>query len=106
MKIAIVGAGIVGITTAWELTADGHEVSVFDRRNSAAEESSFANAGVVAPGYVTPWAAPGMRAKVLRSLFSTHGSEDKPPARMHAGGLSSEPCAHAAPGLLQPLAAA
>jgi len=49
MKIAIVGAGIVGITTAWELTADGHEVSVFDRRNSAAEESSFANAGVVAP---------------------------------------------------------
>ncbi|HYP70829.1 MAG TPA: FAD-dependent oxidoreductase, partial [Variovorax sp.] len=74
MKIAIVGAGIVGITTAWELTADGHEVSVFDRRNSAAEESSFANAGVVAPGYVTPWAAPGMRAKVLHSLFSTHGA--------------------------------
>lgn len=74
MKIAIVGAGIVGVTTAWELTADGHEVSVFDRRNAAAEESSFANAGVVAPGYVTPWAAPGMRAKVLRSLFSTHGA--------------------------------
>ncbi|MBS0453927.1 MAG: D-amino acid dehydrogenase [Proteobacteria bacterium] len=74
MKIAIVGAGIVGITTAWELTVDGHEVSVFDRRNSAAEESSFANAGVVAPGYVTPWAAPGMRGKVLRSVFSTHGA--------------------------------
>ncbi|MBS0342941.1 MAG: D-amino acid dehydrogenase [Proteobacteria bacterium] len=74
MKIAIVGAGIVGITTAWELTVDGHEVSVFDRRNSAAEESSFANAGVVAPGYVTPWAAPGMRGKVLRSLFSEHGA--------------------------------
>lgn len=73
MKIAIVGAGIVGVTTAWELTVDGHEVSVFDRRNSAAEESSFANAGVVAPGYVTPWAAPGMRGKALRSLFSTHG---------------------------------
>jgi len=74
MKIAIVGAGIVGVTTAWELTVDGHEVSVFDRRNSAAEESSFANAGVVAPGYVTPWAAPGMRGKVLRSLLSTHGA--------------------------------
>jgi len=74
MKIAIVGAGIVGVTTAWELTVDGHEVSVFDRRNSAAEETSFANAGVVAPGYVTPWAAPGMRGKVLRSLFSTHGA--------------------------------
>lgn len=74
MKIAIVGAGIIGVTTAWELASDGHEVAVFERRGAAAEESSFANAGVVAPGYVTPWAAPGMRAKVLRSLLSTHGA--------------------------------
>jgi D-amino-acid dehydrogenase len=61
MKIAIVGAGIIGVTTAWELVSDGHEVTVFERRGAAAEEASFANAGVVAPGYVTPWAAPGMR---------------------------------------------
>ena len=74
MKIAIVGAGIIGVTTAWELASDGHEVTVFERRGAAAEESSFANAGVVAPGYVTPWAAPGMRRKVLRSLLSTHGA--------------------------------
>jgi D-amino-acid dehydrogenase len=74
MKIAIVGAGIIGVTTAWELASDGHEVTVFERRGAAAEESSFANAGVVAPGYVTPWAAPGMRLKVLRSLLSTHGA--------------------------------
>jgi D-amino-acid dehydrogenase len=74
MKIAIVGAGIIGVTTAWELVSDGHEVTVFERRGAAAEESSFANAGVVAPGYVTPWAAPGMRLKVLRSLLSTHGA--------------------------------
>lgn len=74
MKIAIVGAGIIGVTTAWELACDGHEVHVFDRRSAAAEESSFANAGVVAPGYVTPWAAPGMRMKVLRSLLSSHGA--------------------------------
>ena len=74
MKIAIVGAGIIGVTTAWELACDGHEVHVFDRRGAAAEESSFANAGVVAPGYVTPWAAPGMRMKVLRSLLSSHGA--------------------------------
>ena len=74
MKIAIVGAGIIGVTTAWELASDGHEVSVFERRGAAAEEASFANAGVVAPGYVTPWAAPGMRAKVLRSLLSSHGA--------------------------------
>ena len=74
MKIAIVGAGIIGVTTAWELASDGHEVTVFERRGAAAEESSLANAGVVAPGYVTPWAAPGMRMKVLRSLLSTHGA--------------------------------
>lgn len=72
MRIAIVGAGIVGVTTAYELAADGHEVTVFERHGAAALETSFANAGVVAPGYVTPWAAPGMPAKVLRYLFSRH----------------------------------
>ena len=72
MKIAVIGAGIIGITTAYELACDGHEVTVFERRGAAAEESSFANAGVVAPGYVTPWAAPGMPGKVLKHLFSRY----------------------------------
>jgi len=72
MKIAIVGAGIIGVTTAYELTADGHEVTVFERHGAAALETSFANAGVVAPGYVTPWASPGMTSKVARYLFSRH----------------------------------
>jgi D-amino-acid dehydrogenase len=72
MNIAIVGAGIIGVTTAYELAADGHQVTVFERRGAVAEETSFANAGVVAPGAVTPWAAPGMPAKVARYLFSRH----------------------------------
>jgi D-amino-acid dehydrogenase len=72
MKIAIVGAGIIGVTTAYELAADGHQVTVFERRGAVAEETSFANAGVVAPGAVTPWAAPGMPGKVARYLFSRH----------------------------------
>lgn len=72
MKIAIVGAGIIGVTTAYELAADGHAVTVFERRGTVAEETSFANAGVVAPGYVTPWAAPGMPRKVLGHLLSRH----------------------------------
>jgi len=72
MKIAIIGAGIIGVTTAYELAADGHEVHVFERRSSACEETSFANAGVVSPGYVTPWAAPGMPSKVLAYLFQKH----------------------------------
>ena len=72
MKLAVIGAGIIGITTAYELAADGHEVTVFERCSAAAEETSFANAGVVAPGYVTPWAAPGMPGKVFSHLFGRH----------------------------------
>lgn len=72
MKIAIIGAGIIGVTTAYELAVDGHEVTVFERHAAAAEEASFANAGVVAPGYVTPWSAPGMPAKVVLSLLRRH----------------------------------
>ncbi|MES2958287.1 MAG: FAD-dependent oxidoreductase [Pseudomonadota bacterium] len=65
MQVAVIGAGIVGITSAHELSCDGHQVTVFERRGSVAVEASFANAGVLAPGYVTPWAAPGMLRKVL-----------------------------------------
>ena len=60
MKIAIVGAGIVGVSTAYELARDGHEVTVFEQRNAAAEEASFANAGLLSPHLLTPWAAPGL----------------------------------------------
>jgi D-amino-acid dehydrogenase len=72
MKIAIVGAGVIGVTTAYELACDGHEVTVFERNSAIAVESSFANAGVIAPGYVAPWAAPGMPLKVFKHLLSRH----------------------------------
>ena len=49
MKIAIVGAGIIGVTTAYELAHDGHEVTVLEQRSAAAEEASFANAGLLSP---------------------------------------------------------
>jgi D-amino-acid dehydrogenase len=72
MKIAVIGAGIIGVTTAYELANDGHEVVVLERRGAAAEEASFATAGLVATGYVTPWAAPGMPLTVIKQLFSRH----------------------------------
>ncbi|WP_439115158.1 FAD-dependent oxidoreductase [Hydrogenophaga sp.] len=72
MKLAVVGSGVVGITTAYELALDGHEVTVFERRNTAAEESSFANGSLIAPGWnafgganglgmgaLMPWASAG-----------------------------------------------
>jgi D-amino-acid dehydrogenase len=74
MRVAVIGAGIVGVTTAYELASDGHAVTVFERRGSVAAETSFANAGIVAPGYVTPWAAPGMPGKVLRQAFGAHAA--------------------------------
>ena len=79
MKIAVIGAGVIGVTTAWELAADGHDVTVFERRGSVAAESSFANAGLVAPGYLTPWAAPGMSNDVFGQLLSRHA-----PVRLRA----------------------
>lgn len=72
MKIAVIGAGIVGITTAYELGVDGHAVTVFERRSAAAEETSFANAGLFAPGYATPWAAPGMPRQMFEQLLQRH----------------------------------
>jgi D-amino-acid dehydrogenase len=74
MRIAIIGAGIIGVTTAFELSCDGHEVTVYERRGNVAAETSFAITGMVSPGYVTPWAAPGMRGKVLRALLQRHSA--------------------------------
>lgn len=70
MRIAVIGAGITGITTAFELAEDGHEVSVFDRNESIAAEASFATTGLIAPGCVSPAAAPGLRRWLLRGLYA------------------------------------
>jgi D-amino-acid dehydrogenase len=72
MRVAVIGAGVIGVTTAYELCADGHDVTVLERRGTVAAEASFANAGIVAPGYVSPWSAPGMPGKVLSHLLRAH----------------------------------
>lgn len=59
MKIAIVGAGVVGVATAYELAAHGHEVTVFERRASAAEAASYAPGALVGPALLSPWAVAG-----------------------------------------------
>ena len=68
-QVVVIGGGVVGVCTAYFLAEAGHEVAVIERHQNVAQEASFANAGVVSPGYVTPWAAPGMARKLLSSLF-------------------------------------
>ena len=51
MKALVLGAGVVGTTTAYFLAKDGHEVEVIDRQGKAAMETSFSNAGMIAPGH-------------------------------------------------------
>ena len=112
MKVVVLGSGVIGVTSAWYLAAQGHEVIVVDRQDGAALETSFANAGEISPGYASPWAAPGIPAKAVRWLFMKHAPLIMPPACRHgdaalAGGdarqlhgraLQGEQGAHGAAG--------
>src|SRR5215475_15804857 len=72
MKVVILGAGVIGVSTAYYLAKAGHEVVVLERQDGPALETSFANAGEVSPGYSAPWAAPGLPVKAVKWLFMTH----------------------------------
>jgi D-amino-acid dehydrogenase len=69
MKALVLGAGVVGTTTAYFLAKDGHEVEVVDRQEKAAMETSFSNAGMIAPGHSYTWASPRAPKILLQSLF-------------------------------------
>lgn len=72
MKVIVLGAGVVGVTSAYQLAKAGHEVIVVDRQLGPALETSFANAGEVSFGYCSPWAAPGIPLKAMKWLFMEH----------------------------------
>lgn len=69
MKVAVLGSGVIGVTTAYYLALAGHEVVVLDRQPGPALETSFANAGEISPGYASPWAAPDIPLKAIKWLF-------------------------------------
>ncbi|MGS0895809.1 D-amino acid dehydrogenase [Burkholderia stagnalis] len=69
MHVIVLGAGVIGVATAWHLREAGCDVTVIEREADVAQATSLGNAGVIAPGYVTPWAAPGMPGKILKYLF-------------------------------------
>jgi D-amino-acid dehydrogenase len=74
MKVIVLGAGLLGVTSAYFLRQLGHEVSVVDRQATPAAETSFANGGQISVSHAEPWANPSAPLKVLRWL----GQEDAP----------------------------
>ena len=74
MKVLVLGAGVVGVASAWYLAEAGHEVSVVDRQPQPGMETSFANGGQISASHAEPWAKPSVLPKILRWL----GREDAP----------------------------
>jgi D-amino-acid dehydrogenase len=74
MRIAVLGAGLAGVTSAWYLAQDGHQITVVDRQPGAGLEASFANGGQISVSHPEPWANPRAPRQVLRWL----GREDAP----------------------------
>lgn len=74
MQIIVMGAGVVGVASAWFLQAAGHEVTVIDRQAAVGLETSFANGGQISVSHAEPWASPLAPAKILHSF----GVEDAP----------------------------
>jgi D-amino-acid dehydrogenase len=74
MRVLVLGAGLIGVTSAYFLRQQGHEVTVIDRQASPAAETSFANGGQISVSHAEPWANPSAPFKVLKWL----GQEDAP----------------------------
>ena len=74
MKVIVLGAGLLGVSTAYFLRQQGHEVTVVDRQATPAAETSFANGGQISVSHAEPWANPSAPLKVLKWL----GQEDAP----------------------------
>jgi D-amino-acid dehydrogenase len=74
MKILVLGAGVIGVTSAWYLRKAGHDVVVVERQAEAGAEASFANGGQISVSHAEPWANPSAPLQVLKWMFK----EDAP----------------------------
>src|SRR3981189_1920955 len=74
MRVLVLGAGVIGVTSAWYLSKAGHEVTLVDRHDAAGLETSFANGGQISVSHAQPWANPRVPRKILKWL----GREDAP----------------------------
>jgi D-amino-acid dehydrogenase len=69
VNILVLGAGVVGVSTAYQLARDGHTVAVIDRKSAPAQETSFANGGQISACHAKPWAGPGTPYQALSWMF-------------------------------------
>ena len=111
MNVTILGAGVIGVTSAYYLAKAGHQVTVIDRQSGPALETSFANAGEISPGYASPWAAPGIPQKARKMAVHEARAADHPAAaqcrddpmvhrhaaQLHVGALCGQQEPHGAP---------
>jgi D-amino-acid dehydrogenase len=74
VRVVVLGAGVVGVASAWFLRQAGHEVIVIDRQPGVALETSFANGGQISASHAEPWANPGAPRRILRWI----GRSDAP----------------------------
>lgn len=74
MRVIVLGAGLLGVTSAYFLRQQGHDVTVIDRQATPGAETSFANGGQISVSHAEPWANPGAPLKLLKWL----GREDAP----------------------------
>lgn len=69
MKVAVLGSGIIGVSTAWWLSQAGHDVVVIDQETGPARQTSRANGGQISVSYAEPWANPQAPFKLARWLL-------------------------------------
>jgi D-amino-acid dehydrogenase len=78
VKIIVIGGGVIGVTTAYELSRGGHAVTLIDRQPDVALECSHANGGYIAVSQAVPWSAPGVPSKALLGILGR-----EPPILLH-----------------------
>ena len=89
MRALVMGGGVVGVTTAYQLLQDGHEVILVERRAGPALETSWGNAGMIAPGHSFAWSSPQAPMILLKSLFAKNQAlRFRPSVEIGHAGLS------------------
>jgi D-amino-acid dehydrogenase len=82
MRVIVLGAGVVGVSSAYFLAKDGHEVVVVDREGEVGQDASAGNAGLIAPGHSYAWASPAAPKLLVKSLTGTKTSIRVKPSRV------------------------